>query len=297
MAGVYPIPLDFASDADIAIDFLLQKNGSAVNLTGYGVSVAFANQSGQGGFEVHVGAGVLTPASDGYVRIRIPASEAADLAGRYSPCELKLMPGDGTTPLWLTFVTRIWVGAAQIIGASSPLTSGPLGTSAQTITVNWTDGGITVDASPGVAGASLLEGFIAAGTLPPTASWSDVIAYYLTQLELAILANQFFAQETDALADGATWHSTWRSAGVAAGGLSALGSFNAQVTSDQPVSAWIEYSDDGATPLGQTPTSNLGPETGAVPLSLPLCAEYFRVGIQNESGGSANVTAKASFNR
>jgi hypothetical protein len=113
------------------------------------------------------------------------------------------------------------------------------------------------------------------------------------------MANKFFPAEPDVLAANTTFESAWRSAGVGAGTLTAIGSFQALVSADQPVTAWIEFSDDGATILGQTEPSTIGAATGAVPLRIQLCAEYFRVGVNNPAGAaaSANISVKTSFNR
>lgn len=111
------------------------------------------------------------------------------------------------------------------------------------------------------------------------------------------MASMFFPQESDSLAADATFDSAWRSIAVGAQALTPFSTFNAQVSSSQAGTAWIEFSDDGSTVLGQTAPSNIGPEMGPVGLTIAVCAEYFRVAVNNPVGNpTASVTVKGSFN-
>lgn len=151
MAGRLLTPLDFVSDADLAEDFLIQRNGLAVDLTGYGVSLVFAITTG-GGFALSVGQGIVAPGPEGRIRARVAASEMSDKAGAYDACELRLLAPDGSDVAWLLFSSRIATGASEIVAGAPPVATGPVGTGAETITIDWTDGGIVVDSTPGVAG-------------------------------------------------------------------------------------------------------------------------------------------------
>ncbi len=149
----------------------------------------------------------------------------------------------------------------------------------------------------GQAGRSYLQALIGQGVLSAGATDADFAAWLLLQTETASMATKFFAVETDALGAASTFHSAWRDSGVAAGALTVIGSFQALVASDQPVDAWIEYSDDGAAVLGGSEEATIGAASGAVPLSLPLCARYARVAVSNPGGGPANISIKAAFGR
>lgn len=113
----------------------------------------------------------------------------------------------------------------------------------------------------------------------------------------ADMANIFYAQESGSVNANSTFHGAWRSTGSSIGELAPYRTFGAQVGSNQPVTAWIEYGDDGSTPLGATAPAILSSSGNVVPLSIPVCAEYFRIAINNPPGSStASITVKESFN-
>lgn len=144
MPGRLLLPLDFASDADLAIDFLiLDATGNPVDLTGYGADFACALENGGGGFEASVGSGVLVPGVDGRVRVRIPDTEMNERAGRYDPCELRLVTPGGQKRAIAAFTLRVNEGASQIIGGAPPSYFGPVGVGTYTVTIN-ADGNIGV---------------------------------------------------------------------------------------------------------------------------------------------------------
>lgn len=155
MAGRPPI-LPFAADADLAVDFLLQQDGAAVNLTGYSASLALANSSGSGGFTLSVGSGLLAPGSDGRVRARLPAAQLGSKRGAYDPCELLVTDPAGDVDLWLMFGARIFAGASEMIAAASALAPAATRINAWTVVINRTSAGVAVAVSSGVPAGDLI---------------------------------------------------------------------------------------------------------------------------------------------
>lgn len=136
MAGRLLTALEFVSDADFAIDFLvLDENGFPQDLTGFGAKFDCALWRSSAGFGATVGAGILFPGQDGRLRVRFLASQMAARAGFYDPCELRLLPPTGETIAKASLAIRIGTGASQIIGGASRAFASPLGMGPYTVTI------------------------------------------------------------------------------------------------------------------------------------------------------------------
>ena len=301
MSGRLRQVLQFQSDADLKLDVLLLKNGAPVDLTGCGVQVDFYSSRAAVGFSLTVGHGILTPVTDGRAKVRVAAPGLAARIAVYDNCQVRVTPPDGEVQSWIIFRATVYQAASGLIAGSPSLNTGQAGAAAPvTVTADWDDTDtITVDAAPGVAGLSYRETLISLGDLPSTANDRDLANEVLRQLGLIVMPSKFFAIEEISLpSDDSVHHSAWQSVGVTAGNLCAQNNANAMVTADQPIEAWLEFSDaNDNTGVIALEAANVIKNAGATPLSAPVVAEYFRVALKNPMGGSpATANVKTSFN-